>query len=84
MPLNDTLAGDESKGGRTSGLIVSGSEDEKEEMSLYNCKLVGIVTGKLDGDASMINSSGEVVQVQLNEESSEGVSVVLLGKNDVV
>ncbi len=84
MPLNDPFAGDGSTGGKRSGLIVAGSEDEKDEMSLYNFKLVGIVKGKFDGYASLINSSGELISLQLNEELSEGVSLVELRKNDIV
>ena len=84
LPLNDPFAGDGSIGGKRSGLIVAGSEDEKDEMSLYNFKLVGIVKGKFDGYASMINSSGELMTLQLNEELSEGVILVELRKNDAV
>ena len=84
LPLNDPFAGDGSTGGTRSGLIVAGSEDEKDEMSLYNFKLVGIVKGKFDGYASLINSSGELMTLQLNEELSEGVMLVELRKNDVV
>jgi len=84
LPLNDPFAGDGSTGGKRSGLIVAGSEDEKDEMSLYNFKLVGIVKGKFDGYASLINSNGELMTLQLNEELSEGVILVELRKNDAV
>ena len=85
LPLNDPFSGDSSTGGgKRSGLLDAGSEDEKEEMSLYNFKLVGIVKGKFDGYASLINSSGELISLQLNEELSEGVSLVELRKNDIV
>jgi hypothetical protein len=84
LPLNDPFAGDGSIGGKRSGLIVAGSEDEKDEMSLYNFKLVGIVKGKFDGYASLINSNGELMTLQLNEELSEGVILVELRKNDAV
>ena len=56
LPLNDPFAGDASTGGKRTGLLLAGSEDEKEEMSLYNFKLVGIVKGKFEGYASLINS----------------------------
>ena len=84
LPLNDPFAGDASTGGKRTGLILAGSEDEKDEMSLYNFKLVGVVKGKFDGYASLINSEGELITLQLNEELSEGVSLVELRKNDVV
>ena len=84
LPLNDPFAGDASTGGKRTGLILAGSEDEKEEMSLYNFKLVGIVKGKFEGYASLINSDGELITLQLNEELSEGVKLVELRKNDAV
>ena len=84
LPLNDPFAGDASTGGKRTGLILAGSEDEKEEMSLYNFKLVGIVKGKFEGYASLINSDGELITLQLNEELSEGVRLVELRKNDAV
>ena len=84
LPLNDPFAGDASTGGKRTGAILAGSEDEKEEMSLYNFKLVGIVKGKFEGYASLINSDGELITLQLNEELSEGVKLVELRKNDAV
>ena len=84
LPLNDPFAGDASTGGKRTGLLLAGSEDEKEEMSLYNFKLVGIVKGKFEGYASLINSDGELITLQLNEELSEGVRLVELRKNDAV
>lgn len=84
LPLNDPFAGDGSTGGKRTGLLLAGSEDEKDEMSLFNFKLVGIVKGKFDGYASLINNEGELITLQLNEELSEGVSLVELRKNDVV
>ena len=84
LPLNDPFAGDASTGGKRTGLLLAGSEDEKDEMSLFNFKLVGIVKGKFDGYASLINNEGELITLQLNEELSEGVSLVELRKNDIV
>ena len=83
LPLNDPFAGDSSLGSGTG--IISGSQtEEREEMSLYNFKLVGIVKGKFEGYASLINSDGELITLQLNEELSEGVKLVELRKNDAV
>ena len=44
-------------------------------MSLFNFKLVGIVKGKFDGYASLINNEGELITLELNEELSEGVKL---------
>ena len=84
LPLNDPFAGDASTGGKRSNLIVAGSEDEREEMSLYNFKLVGIMQGKFVGYASLINSNGELMTLEINEELSEGVRLVELRRNEAV
>ena len=84
MPLNDPFAGDASTGGKRSNLIVAGSEDEREEMSLYNFKLVGIMQGKFQGYVSLINSNGELMTLEINEELSEGVRLVELRRNEAV
>ena len=84
LPLNDPFAGDASTGGKRSNLIVAGSEDEREEMSLYNFKLVGIMQGKFQGYVSLINSNGELMTLGLNEELSEGVRLVELRRNEAV
>ena len=84
LPLNDPFAGDASTGGKRSSLLVAGSEDEKEEMSLYNFKLVGIMQGKYEGYVSLINSNGELMTLQLNEELSTGVRLVELRQNEAV
>ena len=84
LPLNDPFAGDASTGGKRSNLIVSGSENEREEMSLYNFKLVGIMQGKFEGYVSLINSNGELMTLGLNEELSEGVRLVELRRNEAV
>ena len=84
LPLNDPFAGDASTGGKRSNLIVAGSEDEREEMSLYNFKLVGIMQGKFEGYVSLINSNGELMTLGLNEELSEGVRLVELRRNEAV
>ena len=80
VPLNDPFAGNE--GSNRSG--TASVEVEEDEMSLYNFKLVGIVKGKFEGYASLINSDGELITLQLNEELSEGVKLVELRKNDAV
>tara|TARA_Y100000817_G_C16820996_1_gene528882 strand:+ start:532 stop:1047 length:516 start_codon:yes stop_codon:yes gene_type:complete len=84
LPLNDPFAGDASTGGKRSNLIVAGSEDEREEMSLYNFKLVGIMQGKFQGYVSLINSNGELMTLEINEELSEGVRLVELRRNEAV
>ena len=76
LPLNDPFAGDAATGGSKSA-IVSGSEEEKLEMSLYNFKLVGIIQGKFEGFVSLIT-------LKINEELSEGVKLVELRKDEAI
>ena len=60
LPLNDPFAGDASLGSGTG--IISGQTEEREEMSLYNFKLVGIMNGEYESYVSLINATGEVVK----------------------
>ena len=83
LPLNDPFAGDAATGGSKSA-IVSGSEEEKLEMSLYNFKLVGIIQGKFEGYVSLINAVGDLITLKINEELSEGVKLVELRKDEAI
>ena len=75
LPLNDPFAGDSSLGSGTG--IISGSQTEdREEMSLYNFKLVGVISGTYDSYVSLVNASGEILTLQLHEELSEGIRLV--------
>ena len=78
LPLNDPFAGDASTGGAGSTAMIAGSEEEREEMSLYNFKLVGIMNGEYESYVSLINPTGEIVTLQMNEELSPGIKLVAL------
>ena len=44
------------------------SEEEKEdEMSLYNFKLAGLISGKDNSYISLVNNSGEVITITLGQ-----------------
>ena len=75
LPLNDPFAGDAATGGAKTA-IVAGSEQEKTEMSLYNFKLVGIISGSYESYVSLVNASGEVITLQIHEELSDGVKLI--------
>ena len=45
-------------------------------MSLYNFKLVGIMNGEYESYVSLINATGEIVTLQMNEELSPGIRLV--------
>ena len=65
VPLNDPLAGNE---GSTGSLDASISDEEKQdEMSLYNFKLAGLISGKDNSYISLVNAGGEVITVTLGQ-----------------
>lgn len=72
VPLNDPFAGNEG----TSSMSSIPEDEQDNEMSLYNFKLVGIMNGEYESYVSLINSTGEVVTLQLNEELSPGIRLV--------
>ena len=85
LPLNDPFVGDASLAGNSTSLSGNVSQDElKNELSLYNFKLVGIMTGEYEAYVSLINSSGEIMTLQLHEELSEGVKLVAIKPKEAV
>ena len=62
VPLNDPFAGNE---GNTRNAMMAGVDEEEaqDENSLYNFKLVGLISGKDHSYISLANSSGEVITV---------------------
>ena len=82
LPLNDPFAGDESTGGVGSAAMIAGSEEEKEEMSLYNFKLVGIIEGQFESHVTLINATGELITIQMYEELSQGVRLVAINDKE--
>ena len=67
LPLNDPFVGDASLAGNSTSLSGNVSQEElKNELSLYNFKLVGIMTGEYEAYVSLINSSGEIKTLQLH------------------
>ena len=66
VPLNDPFAGNE--GTSVGSLDASIPEEEQEdEMSLYNFKLAGLISGKDNNYISLVNAGGEVVTVTLGQ-----------------
>ena len=85
LPLNDPFAGNSSLGsGSGTSIISTGQTGEREEMSLYNFKLVGIISGSYDSYVSLVNASGEIITLQLHEELSDGVKLVDMTLNEAV
>ena len=84
LPLNDPFVGDASLGGGSTVSIVTAAGEEREELSLYNFKLVAIMTGEYESFVSLINATGEIVTLQMNEELSPGVKLIGLNPERAV
>ena len=84
LPLNDPFVGDASLGGATSMSVGASAGEERSEMSLYNFKLVAIITGEYESFVSLINATGEIVTLQMNEELSPGVKLIGLNPGRAV
>ena len=82
LPLNDPFAGDESLSSGTN--IISGSEEEREAMSLYKFKLVGIIEGEYEAYVTLVDASGETLSLTLHEELSAGVKLIHLKINEAI
>ena len=84
LPLNDPFVGDASISGTKSNVVLVGSEEEKDERSLYNFKLIAIMSGAYESFVSLVNASGEIVNLQLHEELSEGIRLVSLTQAEAI
>jgi len=78
LPLNDPFVGDASLGGQSTVSVITSEDEDRQGLSLRNFKLVGIMTGEYESYVSLINSSGEIVTLQMNEELSPGVKLIAL------
>ena len=78
LPLNDPFVGDASLGGQGTVSVIASDDTDRQGLSLRNFKLVGIMTGEYESYVSLINSSGEIVTLQMNEELSSGVKLIAL------
>lgn len=84
LPLNDPFVGDASISGGKSNVVLVGSEEEKDERSLYNFKLIAILSGTYESYISLVNASGEIIHLQLHEELSEGIILVSLNQKEAI
>ena len=65
VPLNDPFAGNEGTAGSLNTDIPEG--EQEDEMSLYNFKLAGLISGKDNSYISLVNSGGEVITITLGQ-----------------
>ena len=84
LPLNDPFVGDASLGGQSTVSVIATEDTDRQGLSLRNFKLVGIMTGEYESYVSLINSSGEIVTLQMNEELSPGVKLIALNPTKAV
>jgi len=84
LPLNDPFVGDASISGGKSSVVLVGSEEEKDERSLYNFKLIAVMSGAYESYVSLVNASGEIIHLQLHEELSEGIQLVSLNQTEAI
>ena len=66
VPLNDPFAGNEGTSGGSLDASIP-EEEQQDEMSLYNFKLAGLISGKDNSYISLVNAGGEVVTVTLGQ-----------------
>ena len=66
VPLNDPFAGNEGSNATNSNMPTD--EEELGEMSLYNFKLVGLISGKDHSYITLVNSAGEVQVLTIGQE----------------
>ena len=59
-------------------------DEDVKKLSLHNFKLIGIMTGEYESYASLINSSGEIVTLQMHEELSPGIKLIALQPDKAV
>jgi len=64
VPLNDPFAGNEGTSSMSSNIPV---EEQENELSLYNFKLAGLISGKDYSYISIVNSGGEVLTLSLGQ-----------------
>ena len=67
VPLNDPFAGNEG----TSSTASIPQDEQDNEMSLYNFKLAGLISGKDYSYISLVNSGGEVLTMTLGQYLGE-------------
>ncbi len=80
VPLNDPFAGNEGTSSM-SGNIPDNEQDN--ELSLYNFKLAGLISGKDYSYISIVNSGGEVLTLSLGQYLGE-IQLVDLRLNEAI
>ena len=64
VPLNDPFAGNEGNSSMSGNVP---EEEQDNELSLYNFKLAGLISGKDYSYISLVNTAGEVLTITLGQ-----------------
>ena len=72
LPLNDPFAGNEGTSSMSGNIP---AEEQENELSLYNFKLAGLISGKDHSYISVVSSAGEAITLTLGQ---------YLGKNQFI
>ena len=85
LPLNNPFQGNLGSNSTNNANVRSNNSDELEnELSIYNFKLLGIISGKYESYISLINTDGNMIVLQLNEDLYEGLKLVDLRLNEAI
>tara|TARA_B100000780_G_C20990141_1_gene395948 strand:- start:187 stop:618 length:432 start_codon:yes stop_codon:yes gene_type:complete len=85
LPLNNPFQGNLGSNSANNTNVGSNNADELEnKLSIYNFKLLGIISGKYESYISLINTDGNMIVLQLNEELYEGFKLVDLRLNEAI
>ena len=66
VPLNDPFAGNEGSSSTASNLPAD--EEDQGAMSLYNFKLVGLISGKDHSYITLVNSAGDIQTLTIGQD----------------
>ena len=84
LPLNDPFVGDGSLGGGNSIKLIAATDEDRNDLSVFNYKLVGVVEGDENMFASLIDENGDVLTLALFEELTPGVRLIALDTKEIV
>ena len=84
LPLNDPFVGDGSLSGGNSLKLIADTEEEKKNLSVFNYKLIGVIVGKDEGYASLIDEDGQIINLGFFEELSPGIKLISISQKEVV
>ena len=77
IPLNDPFAGDVGTNTSSTTGFLSDNAEMGNEKSLYNYKLVGIISGIYESYITLVNNqSGNIISLVIHEELNEGLKLV--------